>query len=113
LFLFFPTGAEKLVKHLHQHKVPIAIASGSDHHNFELKTVNHRDLFGLFHHAVLSSSDPEVKHGKPAPDCFLIAAARFPEPPKPENVSTVDSVLTAICPQRPSVLCGQSVSDSL
>lgn len=79
-------AAEKLVRHLHKHGVPIALASGSDQHNFELKTKNHQELFSLFHHSVLSSSDPEVKHGKPAPDCFLVAAARFKDPPKPENV---------------------------
>ncbi|XP_076435902.1 pseudouridine-5'-phosphatase-like, partial [Babylonia areolata] len=79
-------GAEKLVRHLHKHGVPMALASGSNSHSFELKTRNHRDLFSLFGHTVLSSSDPEVKHGKPAPDCFLVAAARFDPPPKPENV---------------------------
>ncbi|KAL8600689.1 hypothetical protein ACOMHN_006755 [Nucella lapillus] len=79
-------GAEKLVRHLHKHEVPMALASGSDHENFALKTQSHQDLFGLFLHAVLSSSDPEVKHGKPAPDCFLVAAARFADSPKPENV---------------------------
>ncbi|XP_076435825.1 pseudouridine-5'-phosphatase-like [Babylonia areolata] len=79
-------GAERLVKHLHKHGVPMALASGSNRENFELKTQNHGDLFSLFGHSVLSSSDPEVKHGKPAPDCFQVAAARFDPPPKPENV---------------------------
>lgn len=92
---FFPlfsqtVGAEKLVKHLYKHGIPMALASGSDRHNFDLKTRNHQDLFQLFTHTVLSSSDPEVTHGKPAPDCFLVAAARFAQPPKPENVSKFD-----------------------
>lgn len=34
-------------------------------------------------------SDDEVKRGKPAPDIFLIAAGRFKEQPKPENVSLI------------------------
>ena len=90
VLFFFPQfpGAENLVRHFHKHGVPMALASGSDTHNFELKTRNHQDLFRLFTHTVLSSSDPEVTHGKPAPDCFLVCAARFAQPPsKPENVS--------------------------
>ncbi|PVD18767.1 hypothetical protein C0Q70_21319 [Pomacea canaliculata] len=89
--VLFPTvplmpGAEKLVRHLHKHGIPMALASGSDRHNFDLKTKNHQELFSLFHHTVLSSSDSEVKHGKPSPDCFFVAAARFEEPVKSENV---------------------------
>lgn len=83
------TGAEKLVRHLHKHGIPMALASGSDRHNFDLKTKNHQELFSLFHHTVLSSSDSEVKHGKPSPDCFFVAAARFEEPVKSENVSYI------------------------
>ena len=78
-------GAERLIRHLHKHKVPIALASGSDNWGFERKTVNHKELFSLFSNVVLSSDDPDVKHGKPAPDCFLIAAKRFNDGVKPEQ----------------------------
>ena len=44
------------------------------------------ELLSYFTHAVLSGSDPEVKNGKPHPDCFLVAARRFENPPKPEKV---------------------------
>ena len=64
----------------------MAIATGSDTHGYSQKTMKHTGLFGLFHHAVLSSSDPDVKHGKPAPDCFLVAAKRFPGSPHPQKV---------------------------
>ncbi|CAH1781760.1 unnamed protein product, partial [Owenia fusiformis] len=78
-------GAETLIRHLSQHNIPIAIATGSNKFNYELKTRNHQELFELFHHVVLSSSDPDVIHGKPAPDCFLVAAQRFDEKPIPDK----------------------------
>lgn len=78
-------GAEKLVRHLHNHKIPIAIASGGAQDSYELKTTNHKDFVSMFGHVVLASTDPEVKNGKPAPDVFLICAKRFEDSPKPEK----------------------------
>lgn len=86
-------GAEKLVFHLHKHNIPIAIASGGAQDSFELKTTNHKELMSKFSHVVLASTDPEVKNGKPAPDVFLVCANRFPDTPKPEQVSEDESVL--------------------
>lgn len=79
-------GAEKLVNHLHKHNVPMALATGSYAKEFQLKITKHKKLFEKFHHTVCSSDDPDVKHGKPAPDCFLVAASRFPDQPSPEKV---------------------------
>lgn len=73
-------GAKHLVYHLHQHGIPICVASGSAKYNFDVKTASHKELFGLFHHFVLGC-DPEVKRSKPEPDAFLIAASRFDNPP--------------------------------
>lgn len=76
-----------MVRHLHAHKIPIAIASGGAQSNFDLKTTNHKEFISLFSHMVLASSDPEVKAGKPSPDVFLVCAKRFPDKPDPSKVS--------------------------
>ncbi|CAM6031985.1 unnamed protein product [Sphagnum compactum] len=78
-------GASRLIKHLHQNDVPIALATSSGAESVAVKTTNHQQLFSLFHHKVMGSSDPEVKNGKPAPDIFLIAAKRFDEPIDPKD----------------------------
>lgn len=78
-------GAERLLRHLHHHNIPIALATSSSQEMGELKMRNHTELFSLFHHNVYGSSDPDVIIGKPAPDIFLVAATRFPDQPKGQN----------------------------
>lgn len=73
-------GAVRLTMHLHQAGVPQAVASSSDRRNFDLKLTNHREWFSIFQTVVLGD-DPAIKHGKPAPDIFLIAAERMKAPP--------------------------------
>lgn len=84
LFYLF-AGAERLIRHLHDNDVPIALATSSGEDSVSVKTKHHQELFSLFHHKVMGSSDPEVKQGKPAPDIFLIAAQRFKEQVNPDE----------------------------
>jgi pseudouridine-5'-monophosphatase len=78
-------GAERLVRHLHSNNIPIALATSSGAESVQVKITNHGELFKLFNHKVMGSSDPEVKEGKPSPDIFLVAARRFPDKPRPED----------------------------
>jgi len=78
--LIWPTvqplpGVRKLVQHLHAHKIPIAVATGSRRRNFQLKTTNLPDIFGCFDGRVVCGDDYAGKmKGKPSPDVFLAAA---------------------------------------
>ena len=69
-------GAERLTLHLHQAKVPQAVATSSDTYHFRLKTTRHASWFGIFDCLILGD-DPALKQGKPAPDIFLLAAERL------------------------------------
>ncbi len=86
----FMPGAERLVRHLSANNIPIALATSSGAESVTVKTRNHQEVFNLFHHKVMGSSDPEVKAGKPAPDIFLIAAQRFPDSPDPTKCLVIE-----------------------
>lgn len=89
----FLPGAERLVRHLHANNIPICVASGSCKESVEVKVLRHLDVFGLFNHMVNGS---EVKHGKPEPDVFFLAASRFNPKPEPSNVSQKISFLAPV-----------------
>jgi pseudouridine-5'-monophosphatase len=74
-------GAVRLTMHLHQNGIPQAVATSSDRHNFDLKITRHKEWFSIFE-CLLMGDDPEIKHGKPAPDIFLLAAKRLQASPE-------------------------------
>lgn len=78
-------GVERLLRHLKKNNVPIALATSSPKDLYDIKSVNHSELFELFDHKVYGSSDPEVVNGKPSPDIFIVAARRFSDQPDPKQ----------------------------
>jgi pseudouridine-5'-monophosphatase len=74
-------GAVRLTQHLHQIGIPQAVATSSDGYHFDLKITQHREWFRIFD-CVVMGDDPEIKHGKPAPDIFLLAAKRLQASPE-------------------------------
>lgn len=82
-------GAERLIRHLHHHGIPIAVATSSKAFAFDLKTKHHPELFQLFHHILIASNDPEIVRGKPDPQTFLVCARRFQPPVSESQMSNV------------------------
>jgi len=90
-------GADRLVRHFSSKGIPIAIATSSQKSNFDLKAKGKEEFFGHFNHVVIGSDNPEVKHGKPSPDIFLLAAKKFPSPPESmKNVLVFEDSMTGV-----------------
>ncbi|XP_065304273.1 probable pseudouridine-5'-phosphatase isoform X3 [Dermacentor albipictus] len=79
-------GAERLLRHLHAHGIPMAVATSSTPASFALKMTQHQDIVDLFDHVVCSGGEARVKRGKPHPEIFLVAASKFVETPPSEKV---------------------------
>ncbi|KAI9226321.1 MAG: HAD-like domain-containing protein [Piptocephalis tieghemiana] len=73
----FLPGAQRLLKHLIRHNVPMCVATGSDKKAFEHKTLRHQHIYSAFGDRIVCGDDPAVKKGKPSPDIFLEAARRI------------------------------------
>jgi pseudouridine-5'-monophosphatase len=67
-------GARALTDAVATRGVPQAVATSSNARLFALKTTRHTEWFRVFQ-AVVRGDDPRVRHGKPAPDIFLVAAS--------------------------------------
>jgi hypothetical protein len=61
-------GVERLIKHLHAHKVPIAVATSSHRRHFDVKTQQHGQLFDLFDHII--TGDQVTKVGQQLVKCL-------------------------------------------
>ena len=81
-------GVERLVKHLHKHSIPMAVASGTVGLYYQAAIKHFGDFFPKhFEHAVCAWDDAGVARKKPAPDTYFVAAERFAR--KPENMAAV------------------------
>ncbi|XP_038207451.1 pseudouridine-5'-phosphatase-like isoform X2 [Zerene cesonia] len=90
-------GAQRLIEHLHQHKVPIALATSSSEESYHLKVdKHHTELFSLFRYKTFGGSDPNVQLGKPHPDIFLVTAAKFPDKPDPAKCLVFEDAVNGV-----------------
>ncbi|CDW54033.1 HAD 2 domain containing protein [Trichuris trichiura] len=90
-------GAERLIRHLHKHNVPMALCTASKRKYFLLKTSHHKDLYKLFNHVVCIPEEPEIKHGKPSGESYLFCASRFPDPaPCPSSVLVFEDSVNGV-----------------
>lgn len=106
-------GARRLLKHLHTNNVPFALATSSGKESAEIKMNNFPELFDLFNHKVMGSTDPEVKQGKPAPDIFLIAARRFPDQPDPSKCLVFEDAPNGVTAARAAGMQAVMVPDKI
>ncbi|KAL5963217.1 Pseudouridine-5'-phosphatase [Taenia solium] len=82
-------GVQRLIEHLKQNSIPMAVASGSTSQQVPHKMWNHRDVWQHINHVVAAGDDPEVLRGKPAPDVFQVALKRFNDPSAREESTLV------------------------
>lgn len=74
-------GAEALINNLKKRGIKMAIATASNRKGFELKSSGHMDVVEKMDHVICGD---DVEHGKPEPDLFLAALAKWGNI-KPEN----------------------------
>jgi len=113
IFFHCDSGVERLLRHLHAHGIPIAIATSSHSRSFALKTARHDEIFSLFS-TIVRGDDPEVKRGKPSPDIFQMASSRFPSPPaSPANVLVFEDAPNGIQAAKAAEMWAVMVPDPL
>ncbi|XP_076312120.1 pseudouridine-5'-phosphatase-like isoform X1 [Tachypleus tridentatus] len=89
-------GVERLVRHLSNHHIPIAIASSTTRTIFDSISSKRKDFFSLFHPIILAGEEPEVKKCKPAPDTFLVCEARFQTKANPKETLVFEDSIAGV-----------------
>jgi beta-phosphoglucomutase-like phosphatase (HAD superfamily) len=79
-------GADSLIRHLYQAKIPLAICTNSSEPHFNVKMKSYQHWLQMIP-TIVTSSDSEVKRPKPFPDPYLVTMKKFAVKPKsPKNV---------------------------
>lgn len=73
-------GAGRLVEHFQTHGVPMAIGTSTMRRNY-VRKMSGRHAASLAQYFQAAVCGDEVRHGKPAPDCFLQVAQQMAVPP--------------------------------
>jgi pseudouridine-5'-monophosphatase len=92
-------GVERLLKHLHQHNIPMAIATNGKHEEFLLKTNHLGHIFeeGKYFSHIVHGDDPSLSRLKPFPDIYQICMQRFsPIPASSEHVLVFEDSIRGV-----------------
>jgi pseudouridine-5'-monophosphatase len=68
-------GAVEIVNGLESRHIPMAIATGSRRQVFDEKCQSYREFYAKFEHAITGT---DITRGKPHPEIFLTALAKWP-----------------------------------
>lgn len=75
------------MRYLQKHKIPFAWAASLSRELADFKRQKYQTLFDLFEHKLLGQSERELANGRTVSNVFAMAARRFTDNPKPENVN--------------------------
>jgi pseudouridine-5'-monophosphatase len=91
-------GVDRLIKHLHQNNIPMAIATGNTKRHVQIIDKRLNNYFETyFSHWVCGWDDKEVVKNKPHPDCYTVCLNRFQTQPKDlKNVLIIEDTLMDI-----------------
>ena len=86
-------GIEAIVRKVHSMGIPMAVATSADRISHDIKTVNHKEFFGLFMKQICGD---EVKKAKPNPEIFQ-TAGKYLGDFKPEEYLVFEDSINGIC----------------